>query len=281
LDLSDPVIETYTSQNNEECRDETDCENISNKDNCVGVNVKTVSYTPVNKHRYSDNEGQGLSKKGEILSVKEDHNYDHSKEKVKRKESLSLKLSQRPPLKELVDKNLFHEIGQEEWNERKNRIGKHLERRLTSRPSAEELVERNLLPNISEREKEELKRRISIKLERRLSIRPTESDLTERNILKSETLEQTRLKHEETKVFLQRQLSIRPTVTELRKRKILKFSEFVDVVSCEEYDRSADKPWTRLTLRDKASIRKELNDFKSMEMEVHEESRHLTRYHKP
>ena len=34
----------------------------------------------------------------------------------------------------------------------------------------------------------------------------------------------------------------------------------------------------RLTPKDKASIRKELNDFKSNEMDVHEDSRHLTRY---
>ena len=47
---------------------------------------------------------------------------------------------------------------------------------------------------------------------------------------------------------------------------------------CHDYDRRADKPWTRLTPKDKASIRKELNDFKSNEMDVHEESRHLTRY---
>ena len=32
------------------------------------------------------------------------------------------------------------------------------------------------------------------------------------------------------------------------------------VVECETYDRTADKPWTRLTPRDKASIRKELNE---------------------
>merc|ERR1711942_402917 len=133
------------------------------------------------------------------------------------------------------------------------------------------------MPKISKADKEELKRRISIKLERRLSIRPTETDLTERNILRFQTEEQARQKQEETKVLLQRKLSIRPTVSELRKRKILKFSEFIDVVNCEQYDRSADKPWTRLTPRDKASIRKELNDFKSLEMEVHEESRHLTR----
>lgn len=50
------------------------------------------------------------------------------------------------------------------------------------------------------------------------------------------------------------------------------------MTQAHEYDRRADKPWTRLTPRDKAAIRKELNDFKSTEMEVHEESKHLTRY---
>jgi len=203
------------------------------------------------------------------------------KQSISRRESLSLKLSQRPPLKELLDKNLIHQIGQEEWQERRDRIGKRLERRLSTRPSAEELRERNLIPKITNVEKEDLKRRISIKLERRLSIRPTETDLTDRNILRFETEQQARQKQEETKVILQRKLSIRPSVAELRKRKILHFSEFIDVVNCQEYDRSADKPWTRLTTRDKASIRKELNDFKSLEMEVHEDSRHLTRFHKP
>jgi len=33
----------------------------------------------------------------------------------------------------------------------------------------------------------------------------------------------------------------------------------------------------RLTPKDKAAIRKELNEFKSSEMDVHQESRHLTR----
>jgi phosphatase and actin regulator 3 len=49
------------------------------------------------------------------------------------------------------------------------------------------------------------------------------------------------------------------------------------VTPCSEYDRRADKPWTRLTPKDKATIRKELNDYKSNEMDVHEDSRHLTR----
>uniref|UniRef100_A0A8C5SG85 Uncharacterized protein n=1 Tax=Laticauda laticaudata TaxID=8630 RepID=A0A8C5SG85_LATLA len=70
----------------------------------------------------------------------------------------------------------------------------------------------------------------------------------------------------------------RPTVEELRERKILiRFSDYVEVADAQDYDRRADKPWTRLTAADKAAIRKELNEFKSTEMEVHELSRHLTR----
>ena len=65
---------------------------------------------------------------------------------------------------------------------------------------------------------------------------------------------------------------------ELLTFQIIKFSDYIEVTPCHEYDRRADKPWTRLTPKDKASIRKELNDFKSNEMDVHEDSRHLTRY---
>lgn len=106
---------------------------------------------------------------------------------------------------------------------------------------------------------------------------------------------------EEKKRYLIRKLSFRPTVEELKTRKvgtindgsigvevyqlsddsirlqIIKFNDYIEVTPCHEYDRRADKPWTRLTPKDKASIRKELNDFKSTEMDVHEESRHLTR----
>lgn len=65
---------------------------------------------------------------------------------------------------------------------------------------------------------------------------------------------------------------------ELKERKIIRFNDYVEVTSAHDYDRRADKPWTRLTPRDKAAIRKELNEFKSLEMEVHEESRYMTRY---
>lgn len=73
------------------------------------------------------------------------------------------------------------------------------------------------------------------------------------------------------------QLSRRPTVKELRKKKIIGFNEYVEVFDVQEYDRRADKPWTRLTPKDKASIRKELNEFKEFEMEVHEDSKVFTR----
>ncbi len=39
----------------------------------------------------------------------------------------------------------------------------------------------------------------------------------------------------------------------------------------------ADKPWTRLRPEDKASIRKELNEFKRYEMDIHPESEYMTR----
>ncbi|VDP63506.1 unnamed protein product [Schistosoma mattheei] len=75
----------------------------------------------------------------------------------------------------------------------------------------------------------------------------------------------------------QLKLSFRPTVEELRRRKIIRFNDYVEVSEADAYDRRADKPWTRLTLRDKADIRKELNEFKATEMDVHADSRHHTR----
>uniref|UniRef100_A0A8B9N989 Phosphatase and actin regulator 4 n=1 Tax=Accipiter nisus TaxID=211598 RepID=A0A8B9N989_9AVES len=65
-------------------------------------------------------------------------------------------------------------------------------------------------------------------------------------------------------------------LAELQARRILRFNEYVEVTDSPDYDRRADKPWARLTPADKAAIRKELNEFKSTEMEVHEESRQFT-----
>ena len=51
----------------------------------------------------------------------------------------------------------------------------------------------------------------------------------------------------------------------------------MEVEKAQDYDRRADKPWMRLSAADKAAIRKELNEYKSNEMEVHASSKHLTR----
>ncbi|KAI1718681.1 RPEL repeat domain-containing protein [Ditylenchus destructor] len=86
---------------------------------------------------------------------------------------------------------------------------------------------------------------------------------------------------EETRKILLRKLSFRPTIAELKERQIIKFNDYIEVGEVDSYDRKADKPWTRLTPMEKALIRKELNDFKATEMDVHEESRIFTRFHRP
>ncbi|KFQ88354.1 Phosphatase and actin regulator 4, partial [Phoenicopterus ruber ruber] len=131
----------------------------------------------------------------------------------------------------------------EEWNEIRHQIGTTLIRRLSQRPTAEELEQRNILQPKNEADRQAEKREIK----RRLT----------------------------------RKLSQRPTVAELQARKILRFNEYVEVTDAQDYDRRADKPWTKLTPADKAAIRKELNEFKSCEMEVHEDSKQFTRYHRP
>ncbi|XP_003383494.1 PREDICTED: phosphatase and actin regulator 4B-like [Amphimedon queenslandica] len=127
----------------------------------------------------------------------------------------------------------------------------------------------------------ETKAVVEKQLERRLSLRPPRHELEARNILKGKANTQRELELEEMKANLTRKLSRRPTVKELRERNILKFAEYAEVVECEDYDRRADKPWTRLRPEDKAAIRKELNEFKKMEMEVHPDSQYMTRFHKP
>uniref|UniRef100_A0A8C6MEI3 Phosphatase and actin regulator 4 n=1 Tax=Nothobranchius furzeri TaxID=105023 RepID=A0A8C6MEI3_NOTFU len=122
-----------------------------------------------------------------------------------------------------------------------------------------------------------VRNKIGTTLGRRLSQRPTVEELEQRNILQAKNEADRRLERSEIKRRLTRKLSQRPTVTELRDRKILRFHEYVECTHAEDYDRRADKPWTKLTPADKAAIRKELNEFKNSEMEVHEESKMYTR----
>ncbi|XP_037357338.1 phosphatase and actin regulator 4 isoform X2 [Talpa occidentalis] len=163
--------------------------------------------------------------------------------KVKRKDTLAMKLNHRPPSEPEPDMNSWPRKSKEEWNEIRHQIGNTLIRRLSQRPTPEELEQRNILQPKNEADRQAEKREIK----RRLT----------------------------------RKLSQRPTVAELLARKILRFNEYVEVTDAQDYDRRADKPWTKLTPADKAAIRKELNEFKSSEMEVHEESKHFTRYHRP
>ncbi|XP_051511569.1 phosphatase and actin regulator 1-like isoform X3 [Myxocyprinus asiaticus] len=107
--------------------------------------------------------------------------------------------------------------------------------KLSNRPSKRELEDKNILPMMSDQERLESRQQIGTKLTRRLSQRPSAEELEQRNILKPRN-EQEELEEKR----------------ELKKR-----------------------------LSRKAAIRKELNEFKSTEMEVHESSRHLTRFHRP
>ncbi|XP_034040461.1 phosphatase and actin regulator 2 isoform X3 [Thalassophryne amazonica] len=153
--------------------------------------------------------------------------------------------------------------------------------KLGNRPSKKELEEKNILPRSSETERHELRQQIGCKLVRRLSQRPTTEELEQRNILKQKNEAEEQEAKQEIKRRLSRKLSVRPTVAELIARRILRFNEYVEVTDAKDYDRRADKPWTRLTPADKAAIRKELNEFKSREMEVHEDSKQFTRFHRP
>lgn len=154
--------------------------------------------------------------------------------------------------------------------------------KLENRPSRKNLEERNIIPSKSDDDKKVDKSKIGAALVRRLSQRPTQEELEQRNIYREQAqVDAAKAEREEKKRTLTRKLSLRPTVDELRKRNIINFNEYVEVIEAVDYDRKADKPWTRLTPQDKAYIRKELNDFKSTEMNVHEDSKKFTRFHRP
>ncbi|XP_013784700.1 phosphatase and actin regulator 2-like isoform X2 [Limulus polyphemus] len=153
--------------------------------------------------------------------------------------------------------------------------------KLAQRPNRQELIDKNILQLQTKKEKQQSWDAVGNNLIRRLSLRPSPEELEQRNILKYQTPEELRKEKEQTKKTLIRKLSFRPTIDELKERKIIRFNDYIEVTQAQDYDRKADKPWTRLTPKDKAAIRKELNEFKSLEMEVHEASRQFTRFHRP
>ncbi|XP_036104940.1 phosphatase and actin regulator 2 isoform X1 [Molossus molossus] len=124
--------------------------------------------------------------------------------------------------------------------------------KLGNRPSKKELEDKNILQQTSEEERQEIRQQIGTKLVRRLSQRPTTEELEQRNILKQKNEEEEQEAKMELKRRLSRKLSLRPTVAELQARRILRFNEYVEVTDSPDYDRRADKPWARLTPADKA-----------------------------
>uniref|UniRef100_A0A0R3WCF2 Phosphatase and actin regulator n=1 Tax=Taenia asiatica TaxID=60517 RepID=A0A0R3WCF2_TAEAS len=163
------------------------------------------------------------------------------------------------------------------WHRRALYLAGFLERR----PSHQDLLAKNILSGRTPQMRAELRAKIEVSLERQLSQRPTPGELEQKNILHLGSEESRMREKEEKKQTLSRKLSFRPSVEELKNRRIIRFNDYVEVTEAVTYDRRADKPWTRLTPKDKADIRKELNEFKSKEMDVHVDSRQFTRFHRP
>ncbi|XP_039546008.1 phosphatase and actin regulator 1 isoform X4 [Pimephales promelas] len=88
--------------------------------------------------------------------------------RVLRKDSLAIKLSNRPSKRELEDKNILPMMSDQERLESRQQIGTKLTRRLSQRPSAEELEQRNILKPRNEQEELEEKRELKKRLSRKV-----------------------------------------------------------------------------------------------------------------
>eukprot|EP00035_Acanthoeca_spectabilis_P038685 m.55325 g.55325 ORF g.55325 m.55325 type:complete len:482 (-) comp9246_c0_seq2:1625-3070(-) len=124
---------------------------------------------------------------------------------------------------------------------------------------------------------------VAMALEKRISLRQSKKDLADRNIIREETPEEAEERKKSIRGILAKRISQRKTIEQLKEAKILKFDQYVDVYQTyrgSTYNRAGDRPWTQLTTKDKIRIKKELNDFKSEEMDVHPDSAKYTRFHK-
>lgn len=72
--------------------------------------------------------------------------------KIARKDSLAIKLAQRPDRQELIEKNILTVMTDQEKLERREIVSHALTRRLSLRPTPEELEQRNILRTQSEEE---------------------------------------------------------------------------------------------------------------------------------
>ncbi|TRY92026.1 hypothetical protein DNTS_034910, partial [Danionella cerebrum] len=112
--------------------------------------------------------------------------------RVKRKDTLALKLSSRPsaPDRQPPEWQMRPEHSslswqsKEQWEAIRTQIGTALTRRLSQRPTAEELEQRNILQPKNEADRQAEVREIKRRLTRKLSQRPTVAELQARKILR-------------------------------------------------------------------------------------------------
>lgn len=124
----------------------------SNRPVRFGIGMSTTLENKENARPYAIREDNDDSDQSDspILYRDDDQSNDrhHSQQpttKIARKESLSLKLSLRPNMDELISRNILHVQSENERQESKEAIGAKLIRRLSMRPTPEELIERNIL----------------------------------------------------------------------------------------------------------------------------------------
>lgn len=183
------------------------------------------------------------------------------------------------------NKNIFTDIDENEIvtpNNVVTHLASKISRRnsllvkLNRRPSLKKLVDVNIIHEMDPVDILNLKIKISRQLNQRLKSRPSIDEVQNTGILKNSAANDTN-----NIDSLEEKILNRSTISSLYEKKILRFNQYVEVVSSQQYDRRGDKPWMTLSPKDKAAIRKELNEFKELEMDIHENSRHLTRFHKP
>lgn len=79
--------------------------------------------------------------------------------------------------------------------------------KLAQRPDRKELIEKNILPSMTDQERMDIRERLIVELNRKLSLRPSSEELIDKNILKTQSEEEIRLEKEQKKATLDRKVS--------------------------------------------------------------------------
>ncbi|RVE73722.1 hypothetical protein OJAV_G00033810 [Oryzias javanicus] len=90
--------------------------------------------------------------------------------KILRRDSLAIKLSNRPSKRELEEKNILLMQSDQERLESRQQTATKLTRRLSQRPTAEELEQRNILKPRNDQEEQEEKREIKRHLSKKVCL---------------------------------------------------------------------------------------------------------------